>query len=397
MNAVVASLIMVGVLAVGDMVSFKTRAKLPSLLVASVLFYILLQTELIPSDIIDSTTLTAIGTVMIPVLLVHLGTAIPIEGIKQQYKAVFITLVGLVFSVVLILTVVPLFFDFQSAIAGAGPLTGGLIAYIVTSDALKEVGFENLVAVSISVYILQKIIGMPITSLLLRKYAQQFKRTIEGKGYVSSAITADEAQAQAQEEKEEASEKKYLLPDEYMDSPFIMIFLILIGGAIAVGLSTVTGIHESIFGLIIGLAGNYYGIYPQKALERANGFGLAMVSLILIVLGSLADVTPQQLLSVLPVILTIIAIGTVGLVVGGFLASKLFKWHPLKGISVALTALYGFPADYLIVQEVSRSVGETEEEENAIFDDILSPMLIGGFVSVSTASILIASVLVKLL
>lgn len=395
MNAVVASLIMVGVLAVGDMVSLKTKAKLPSLLVASIVFYALIQTGVVPKDIIDSSTLTAIGTVMIPVLLVHLGTAIPMSSIKQQYKAVFITLVGLVFSVVLILTIVPLIFDFESAIAGAGPLTGGLVAYIVTSDALKQVGFESLVAVSISVYILQKIIGMPISTFLLRRYANQFKRTVEGTGYIASSVAADASEKA--DKTEEKSEKKEILPEEYMNSPFILIFLILIGGAAAVGLSTLTGIHESVYGLIIGLAGNYYGIYPQKALEKANGFGLAMVSLILIVLSSLADITPQQILNALPLILTIIAIGTVGLSLGGFIASKIFKWHPLKGVSVALTALYGFPADYLIVEEVSRSVGETKEEERAIFDELLSPMLIGGFVSVSTASIIIASLLVKLL
>ncbi|MCD5324345.1 MULTISPECIES: hypothetical protein [Pontibacillus] len=398
MNAVVASLIMVGVLAIGEMVSFKTRAKLPSLLVASVLFYLLVQSGVVPSNIIESSTLTAIGTVMIPVLLVHLGTTVPLEGLKQQYKAVLISLAGLLFSVLLILFVIPIFFDFESALAGAGPLTGGLIAYLVTSDALKEMGFENLVTIAICVYILQKIMGMPVTSFLLRKYAYHFKESGAAERHMAASVAADASYEDEEvEATEQESEKRYLLPKHYLDSPFILLFMILIAGTIAYGLGEVTGVHQSIYGLILGIAGSYFGIFPPKALEKANAFGLAMVSLLLIVLSSLADVTPAQIWDVLPVIVSIIAIGTAGLVVGGFIASKLLKWHPYKGISVALTALYGFPADYLLAQEVSRSVGETEEEQNAIFDDILSPMLIGGFVSVSSASIIIASILVKLL
>ena len=79
----------------------------------------------------------------------------------------------------------------------------------------------------------------------------------------------------------------------------------------------------------------------------------------------------------------------------GFIGSKIFKWDPAKGISVTLTAMYGFPGDYLICQEVSRSIGRTVEEEEAILNEILPPMLIGGFTSVTVGSVIIASILVQ--
>jgi hypothetical protein len=87
----------------------------------------------------------------------------------------------------------------------------------------------------------------------------------------------------------------------------------------------------------------------------------------------------------------------VGLVLGGYLASKIFRWHPAKGIAVALTAMFGFPGDYLLCEEVSRSEGKTEEQRQLIWDEILTPMLVGGFTSVTTASVVIASILMSTL
>ena len=91
------------------------------------------------------------------------------------------------------------------------------------------------------------------------------------------------------------------------------------------------------------------------------------------------------------------ALSVFGALIGGFLGSKLFKWDPLKGLPVALTALFGFPGDYIICEEVSRSVGRDEKERQAILDEILTPMLVGGFTTVTTASVLIASILIKTL
>lgn len=173
--------------------------------------------------------------------------------------------------------------------------------------------------------------------------------------------------------------------------------MIFIGGSLAVWLETLTGISYSLFGLAIGIIGTYVGFYPQKALEQANGFSIAMVGLIFIVVGSLATISFNDVIAILPEVILIIIIGTAGLVVGGYIGSKLFKWDPCKGIPVALTALYGFPGDYLISQEVSRGVGRNQKEEDAIFNEVLSPMLIGGFTSVTVGSVVIASLLVQTL
>ena len=102
----------------------------------------------------------------------------------------------------------------------------------------------------------------------------------------------------------------------------------------------------------------------------------------------------SQLLDSIGPVLMILFLGTLGLLAGGMLAARLTGWDPKKAMPVSLTALIGFPADYIICEEIAHSLGEDTQQRDAIMDEILAPMLVGGFTSVSLASVMIASTLV---
>ena len=396
MNPVVATLIVLGIITVGEIVSIHSRAKIPTLLVVMIGFFVLIKSGVLPSNIVEASTFAIVGAVLQPALLVHMGTLIPMKVMKSQYKAVLITLIGLMFSVAFILLIVTPFFGYDTGVAGAGPLTGGLIAYLVTAEALQKAGLAALVAIPVIVLTLQGLVGMPLTSILLRKHGLKVQSSIAGNTMTAATSAAKEIPSAilSKNEPEEVKKKK-LIPERYQKSSFVLLFLVFIGGAIAVGLESITGISYSLFGLVIGIIGAYIGFYPTKVLEKANGFSIAMVGLIFIVVNSLVGISLADIVAVLPAVVTLIIVGTIGLIIGGFIGSKIFNWDPAKGISVTLTAMYGFPGDYLICQEVSRSIGKTPEEEEAILNEILPPMLIGGFTSVTVGSVIIASILVQ--
>ena len=60
-----------------------------------------------------------------------------------------------------------------------------------------------------------------------------------------------------------------------------------------------------------------------------------------------------------------------------------------------MSQLLGFPATYLIVNEVATAVAETEGEKDYIVKKLTPAFVISGFVSVTTISILIAGVFVQ--
>ncbi|WP_085506079.1 hypothetical protein [Thalassobacillus devorans] len=379
-------LILVAIIALGELLSLSTRAKIPTLLVVVATTFVLLQTGILPESFIEASTFVAAGSVLVPVLIVHLGTLIPLPVIKKQYQAVLITVIGLVISVVTMLSIITLFFDYSTAVAGAGPLTGGIIAYIVTSEGLTAAGYTSIAAIPVVVFALQNLVGMPLTSILLSKYALSIRDSL-----------ADEAAATTEQSGSPMAadpDKKLIIPARFMQSHFIILFLLFIGGALATWLGSVTGINYSLWSLAIGVAGSAFRFYPDRALDKSNSTGLAMVALIIVVINSLVGITWNQVVSALLPVIIIIVIGTTGLIIGAIIGGKIFKWKPTKSIPVVLTALYGFPGDYLIVEEVSRSIGRNEAEQKRIMDELVAPMLIGGFTSVTIGSIVIASILI---
>ncbi|WP_281964291.1 hypothetical protein [Serinicoccus marinus] len=176
-----------------------------------------------------------------------------------------------------------------------------------------------------------------------------------------------------------------------------VLFLILVGGSVATLLAGPTNIPSSIIALLLGIASTAIGLTPERAMEKSSSFGIAMAGVVAIVIAPLLTASLADVLAALVPMVAILLIGGTGILLGGLVATKLLRWRPMLGMSVALTAMYGFPADYLLTNEVARSTGRTDEERQQLTDAMLPAMLVGGFTSVSAGSVVIASILVSFL
>ncbi|MGV3489191.1 MAG: hypothetical protein ACO1OC_11490 [Tuberibacillus sp.] len=384
---VVAVLCILGVLVVGEIVSISTRARVPMLLVAMLGYLILIWTGVFPKTLLQSSTLGTFGSLMVAPLIIHMGTIIPFKLIKSQVKAILIALFGMIAATILLLIFITPLFGYATAVSSAGPVTGGIIAFIITSTKLQAIGLSGLVAIPALILAIQGLIGMPLAAYFLRRYAKKVKKAIDDHTFTQVAATAESVTQ---------TERKTWIPEKYQTS-MILIFQIFLGGAIAIFLGKITGVSYSVWALLIGVVGSFFGFYQQKIMDRANSFGISMVALIFFTMASMNDVTISLFVNALPKVIVIMIVGIAGIIAGGWAASRIFKWDVNKGIAIALTALFGFPGDYFLCEEVSRSVGENKEERETIFNELLTPMLVGGFTTVTTTSILIASILVNTL
>lgn len=386
-NPVIATTLIFALIALGEWLSIVSRARVPMLLTAMVGFLILNWTGLFPADILDKSTFPALGAILVGPAILHMGTMIPFSLLKSQFKAVLIALGGIIVSGILILTIIPLIFDYPTAVAGVGPISGGIIALIITSEKLTELGYTSLVLIPALVVAFQGVMGMPLAMNFMRKYAVKLQKDMDNGTFIPMASETDILK------EEESSNKQGPLKS----SMTLKLFYVFVGASIGVALGTVTPIHYTLWCLAIGVIGLKIGVFESKTLEKSNSFTLTMIGIIFVVIGTMAGVTPTQVLNNLPSVILILIIGTLGITLGGFIMSKLLKWHPYKGMPVALTALFGFPADYILCEEVSRSIARNKKEEKAIFDELLAPMLIGGFTTVTVASVIIAGILVQTL
>jgi len=381
-NPLIATTLIFALIALGEWLSIITRARVPMLLTAMVGYLVCIWTGIFPSDLLATSQFAALGSILIGPAILHMGTMIPFSLLKSQYKAVLISLGGLVVSGVLVLIIVSLIFDYPTAVAGVGPLSGGVVALIVTSEKLAEIGLTSLVVIPALIVAFQGVLGMPLAQYFLRKYAFTIQEKMDNGTFIPVS------------EEKNTKQEKTSTQSAIKSSATLKLFFVFVGAAIGIALGELTPIHYSLWCLAIGVGGLKLGIFEHKSLEKANSFNLTMIGIIFVVIGTMADVGPQDVLNNLPSIIVLLLLGTFGLSLGGYITSKLLKWHPYKGMPVALTALFGFPADYILCEEVSRSIARNKEEEKVIFNEILTPMLIGGFTTVTVASVVIAGILV---
>ena len=149
--------------------------------------------------------------------------------------------------------------------------------------------------------------------------------------------------------------------------------------------------------LIVGIVGREIGFLEENIMNKANAFGLGMVALMAIVFSNLTQATPQMVLSLLSPLLASLTLGLIGISLFSFLIGKALGYSKEMAISIGVSALFGFPGTFIISNEVAKAVGETEEEKEAILNEILPKMLVVDFVTATISSVVLAGVMVKLI
>ncbi|MHC0551839.1 hypothetical protein [Salinicoccus sp. CNSTN-B1] len=378
---IVATVMLFALIALGEVISVLTRARIPMLMTAMLGFLILTWIGVFPENILELSTLPALGAILIGPLIVHMGTLMRFSILKKQWRAVVIALSGLVGALVLILSLVTLVFDFETAASGVGPVSGGVVALLITNETLTNLGLSSLIVVPVLVQSFQGVIGMPLATAFMKRYGRTFM--------AGERLT--------QEKSVGFEELRGASRFSLMKNNTIKLFVIFFLGMLGVVIGDLTGIHYTLYCLLFGILALNFNLLPKSALESANSFSFMMVALIFVIIGTMGGITPQDVVTNIPAVAMILGLGIVGIIGGGFLASKLVGWHPYKGVPVALTALIGFPGDYLICEEVARSETDNIEDQNTLFQELVTPMLIGGFITVTTASIFVATFVMSLI
>lgn len=374
---------------VGEWVSSLTKAYVPSIFISAVLFTIGFWT-ILPKDIVAKASFGSqfVG-VCIPILLVHLGTMMNIRQLLNQWRAVTIALAGTLGTIIITLTVGTVLFDWHTVIAAIPPLTGGLVSALLMTDGLKAAGLSTLVALPVSMFIMHSMIGYPLTSVMLKKEGRRLLREHRGNPQVVAA------------EKEVVdTEPKALfkLPAKYNTSAFMLAKV----GAVGLLSIWVAGlmndaINANVIALVLGVIGHQIGFLEKEVLNKTKVFNWLMYGLMAYVLSQLSVTTPDMLGTILIQIVVLIILGIFGMFIASWILSKPMKMSKEMAFASSLTALFGFPADYVLTNEVIGHLTTDENERAYLTSHMMPKMLVGGFATVSVASVIIASVFLKLL
>ena len=396
MTAILALVIVLAAMSLGDIVSIKTKAWIPSVFVTAIVF-LLGFWFLFPKDIISTATLgLPVAGLTMYLLITHMGTLMNVRELMAQWRTVVISIAGILGIIISLLTIGLIFLDKQTAIAGGPPLSGGIVAAIIIKEAATALGNDKLAILAILIYVVQGFVGYPLTSVLLKKEGNRllkdFKNNRDNK---SETIINNEA------------ERKTLIPK--LPEKYNTTYVILLKLAFVAYLADcfTKFINNTIFQstilspfvtcLIFGVIAAEIGFVDRQALNKANAFGWMITVLMAFIYEGLNKATPEMLMEVVLPLIEIIIIGVSGLLIFAFIIGKILKESPYMSLCIALNALYGFPPNYILTNEVIKSLTDDSKEVKYLTDKMLPKMLIGGFTSVTIASVLIAGIFSKLL
>ena len=392
--------VFLAVFAVGDVVSYKTKGLISGVIIAAIVYIGRYKTGIIPTDSIASTGLpTMLTAIMIPLLLVNLGTAINISQLLSEWKTVVVALVGLVGLALISFTVSTWLFGREYALSASSPIAGGTIAAIITNEAAVAAGQPNFGAFAMLVCSFQMFIGLPVSSLMLRKEAERL---------MAKGLIAPNAVAEA----DTVSKKKFNLkimgdgPVQYQTTPIIVLRVAIIA-VIAYFISNLTIIpgsnptnyylNPNVAYLLFGIVFGEIGFLVKNGLQKAGMYGFTMLCLYALTPNSFTSVTPDALLDmVIPLVGTLV-FGAIGIAIFAIICGKFLGYSPYMSIAIGMCALMGYPGTQIVTDDMVNALSVSSEEKTAISDILLPKMLVGGFTTVSIASVVFAGIITPLI
>lgn len=389
MNGLLAILVILIAYAVGDYVSFKTKATFSMLFTTAVIFLIAFWMGL-PATIFSDSGLLTIGMLTMSLLLTNMGTLISLKELAKQWRTVLIALSAVIGIGLFVYVIGGPIFGKQMAAAAAPPISGGVVAALIVSAAAKAKALDSVAVFATLLLVTQTFFGTPVASYCLKKEA----RLVLDARNNNNEISENEVKETVVEQP-----KKKLFPEikKELQTNSILLTKVTLVAFLATKVAALTNgaVNALIVCLVFGVIAREIGFLEKDPMTMANSQGFVLIALLTVIFNNLSTATPQMLMSLIAPILGCLVLGVIGFSIFSAIAGKLLGVDKYMSIAIGASALFGFPGTFIIPNEVAAVVAKNEEEKKIILEAILPKMIIAGFVTVSIASVVLAGVMAK--
>ena len=382
--------------AIGDYSSNKTKAVFSMIFVTGAVFLFSFWGGL-PKDIFNTVGLSTFAMMVMPFILVHMGTLMKLKKLVSEWKTVTIAFLGLVgLSVGLYYVAGPIIGHIM-ALTAAGPISGGIVATIIVREAAELRGFAELAVFASLLLVIQNFVGLPVASLCLKCEGRRLLKEFHSGAAVSAQGASD-----AGLDPEVPLIRLFPATPKDLQTPFVLMFKSFLVGYLAVWFTHVTGgfggyVHKLVVALIFGIIFYEIGFLEHDIFTKANMSGYAMFFCLIPVWIGLPNATPQMVRDLAYPTVLCFGITLVALAITSLILGKILGYSWFIAMAISSTCLYGFPATFILSNEVSLALSKTPEEKQYILNYILPKMLIGGFTTVTIGSVILAGYLAKVI
>ena len=399
MDAITALLIIAVVYAIGDFVSQKTKAIFSMLFVSGIIFMVAFWFG-VPKTLFEDAAIVKLSLALIPTLMVHMGTLMRLKDLREEWKTVIIALSAIVFASIALFLIGSPVIGREFAVPAAGPISGGVVATLIMSEAAKAKGLETVLVFLTLLLVLQNFVGLPIASICLSREGRRLRDVFRTEGILKGDLPR-KSQANNDHNTDHNERKWKFIPEtpKELQTPFILIMKTMLVGWLAVMVSKLLGgvIDKFVMALIFGIVFYEIGFLEPKILTKANSEGFTLFALLVPIFMNLNRATPSMVISLIVPIALSFAVAVIGIAISSVILSKVFRYSWEMSLAIGVCCLFGFPGTFIVSQEVANAVGETPAEKEFVLTKILPKMLVSGFTTVTIASVFLAGFLVKLL
>lgn len=372
---------------IGDVLGVATKAKVSAVFVSLLLFLVFFMSGLIPPDIIKRAGLQEFGKFSVLFIVFSMGTTINFRELIAEWRTVATALLSMGAVLLCGLVLIPILGKSETIVA-LPIVTGGIVATQVMTNAAMEHGFAMAAALGTIIFAIQKFLGSPVASYFALREANQMmaEYRADKEGFLARMAQAANPNGTTVDAKPNFFErhKKYY-------GAFACLAITAFFCWISFIIGKLTGVSPTIWALILGAVVSTTGVLPKNILKHANSSGIFNCATFATIIPSLATIKPADLISLSFMVVSLFVVVFIAIFLF-FYVLPLWKILGSRNLSVGVACcqLLGFPATYLIVNEVAQAASNNEEEKRIISDHIMPKYLVGGFTTVTSFSVIIA-------
>lgn len=369
----------------GDFISTKTKAFVPSMLVFVIIILACVWTGIAPDNLVEIPGFTsAYASGIILMFLVDMGSSISPKQLKVQWRTVLICLAAMVVIALIVIFIGGSIFGKEYAMIIAPPLCGGVVAGLEMMNAALALGNAKAAGAAALILAVHSLPGFILMPVFLKRVC---KRTLNDSSMSKFLPLGND----------DIENKNTILnriPQKYKSMAYYLGQLAILA-VIANSIAGLFGgkVSPTVFALALGFICSHLGIIEKDCMEKSGSKSFLMWSSLITVFSTLFALDQKTLMGILGLVLGLLLLGIIGIFLGSGIMGKLLKVPKELSFSLALNCLLGFPMNYMLTVESVKAVTDNTDEREKLMNSVLPAILIAGFVTVTIGSVVFASIM----
>ena len=150
------ALLIAALIVLGEVISRWLKAAVPAIMVSGLIFVLLLWMKILPADLVARSGLTTLAPLGMMMLIVHMGTTTNLKELLANWRIVAMAFCIFAGQLLILFFVMQTLFDRNIAI---GALPGGMATALIVQEKATQLGYDQVVVLSVLILSLQGIVA----------------------------------------------------------------------------------------------------------------------------------------------------------------------------------------------------------------------------------------------